>query len=160
MRIDLLLAQRTGDARIQLARRVQTVAERLLDHHAPPVLRLAVAQLLVQQAGVAELLDQRAEEPVGHREIEQAIAAGLPVARDIAQVLPQLLEQTPVAEVALHVGHAGGQALPHRLVDRVDAVLAVRIADEALQHRVQAVAPVLAPCGRRCRRRRWRNARG
>ena len=132
---DLLLAQLAADAGVQLARRVDAVAERLLDHHASPALRLAVAQLLVQQAGMAELLDDGAEEPVGHREIEQAIAAGLPLARDVVQVQPQLLEQAAVAEVALHIGHAAGQTLPHRIVDRVDAVLAVRVADEALQHR-------------------------
>jgi hypothetical protein len=56
------------------------------------VLRLAIAQLLVQQAGMSELLYDGAEKPVGHRELEQAIAAGLPLARNVLQVQPQLLE--------------------------------------------------------------------
>ena len=67
----------------------------------------------------------------------------MPVARDIGQVLFQLLEQAAIAEVALHIGHAAGETLPRRIVDCVDAVLAARVADEALQHLVQAVAPIL-----------------
>ena len=51
---DLFLARFAGDAGIQLARGIDAVAERLLDHHASPVLRLAIAQLLVQQAGMSE----------------------------------------------------------------------------------------------------------
>ncbi len=39
---DLVLAQRAQDAGIQLARRVQAVAERLLEHHPAPEFGLAV----------------------------------------------------------------------------------------------------------------------
>ena len=39
---DLVLVQRALDDGVQLARRIQAVAERLLDHHAAPELTLAV----------------------------------------------------------------------------------------------------------------------
>ena len=39
---DLVLVQRAQDAGVQLARRIQVMAERLLDHDAAPELRLAV----------------------------------------------------------------------------------------------------------------------
>ena len=90
MRIDLLLAQLAADAGVELARRLEAVAERLLDHDAPPAMRLAVAQFLVQQAGMAEVLDHRAEEAVGHSEVEQAVAAGVVLACDVVQVQAQI----------------------------------------------------------------------
>ncbi len=81
----------------------EAVAERLLDHHPPPALRFVIAQLLVQQTGMTELFDERAEEAVGHGEVEQAVPPGLSFPRDVLQVHPQPLEQVTIAEVSLHV---------------------------------------------------------
>ena len=46
---DLVLVQRAQDAGIQRARRVQAMAERLLDHHAAPEPRLAVLVLVLHR---------------------------------------------------------------------------------------------------------------
>ena len=121
----------------------QAVAERLLDHHAPPALRLAVAQFLVEQTGVAKLLDHWTEESIGYRQIEQAIAGGLVLTCDVLQMQAEIVVERLLTEVALYVGHATRQALPGRFIDRVDAAFAVRVADEALQFLAQAVAPVV-----------------
>ena len=72
---DLVLVQRAQDAGVQLARRVQAVAERLLDHHAAPELALAVLVLvLIGELRLAELFDHGAEEPIGDREVEDGVA--------------------------------------------------------------------------------------
>ena len=42
---DLILVQSAQDAGVQLARRIEAVAERLLDHHAAPKSMLAVLVL-------------------------------------------------------------------------------------------------------------------
>ena len=139
--VDLLLPQFAADAGVQRPGRGQVVAERLLDHHPAPALRLAVAQLLVQQAGMAQLLDGGAEEAVADRQVEQHVAVGLAVLGDVVQVVAQLLEAAGIVQVALHIGHGAGQALPGGLVDRIDAAFAGGVADEALQHVVQAVGP-------------------
>ena len=86
IRINLFLAQHAPDRGVQLARRLQVVAERLLDHHAPPVLGVAGMGFVVGQAGMAELLDHRAEEAVGDREVEQAVAAGALFLRELVQM--------------------------------------------------------------------------
>ncbi len=121
----------------------ETVTERFLDHHAPPALRLAIAQLLIQQPRVAELLDERTEEAVGHCEVEQTVPAGLPFPCDVVQMQPQFLEQVAIAEIALQIGHPIGQASPHGIVDRLDAVFTGRVSNEALQHGMQTVTPIL-----------------
>ena len=71
---DLVLVQRAQDAGIQLARRVQAMAERLFDHHAAPELRLPVLVLtLIGQLRLAELLHHGTKEPVGDGEIEDDV---------------------------------------------------------------------------------------
>ena len=64
----------------------ETVAERFLDHHAPPSLRLAIAQLLVQQPRMTELFDERTEEAVGHGKVEQTVPASLLFLCDVMQM--------------------------------------------------------------------------
>ena len=74
---DLVLVQRAQDAGVQLTRRVQAMAERLLDHHAAPEPRLAVLVLvLIGELRLAEVLDHGAEEPISDREIEDGVALG------------------------------------------------------------------------------------
>ena len=72
---DLVLVQRAQDAGVQFARRVQTMAERLLDHDAAPEPGLPVLVLaLIGELRLAELFDRGAEEPIGDREVEDRIA--------------------------------------------------------------------------------------
>src|SRR6185312_15048279 len=75
---DLLLVQRAQDASFELARRLESMAERLLDHHAPPALLLPVLVLaLGDQLRLAELLHHGAEEPVGDGEVEKDVTPGV-----------------------------------------------------------------------------------
>ncbi len=63
---NLVFVQRALNAGVQLARRFQAVAERLLDHHAAPESALAVlALVLIGELRLAQLLHHGAEEPVG-----------------------------------------------------------------------------------------------
>ena len=139
---DLVLVQRAQDAGVQFARRVQAVAERLLDHHAAPEPRLAVLVLaLIGELRLAELLDHGAEEPVGDREIEDGVALRAMGLFRVAQCAADLLVELGLGQVALDVGHFLREPLPRRLVDPVDVELRGRIADEAFQHVVKMVAP-------------------
>ena len=141
---DLVLVQRAQDAGIQLARRFEAVAERLLDHHAAPEPRLAVLVLvLIGELRLAELLHHGAEEAVGDREIEDDIALRAVGLFCLGQCAANLLVQLGLGEVALDVGHFLREPLPCRVVDLVDVELRGGIADEAFQHVVKMVAPAL-----------------
>ena len=141
---DLVLVQRAQDAGIQLARRVQAMAERLLDHDAAPELMLPVLVLvLIGQLRLAELLDHGAKEPVGDGEVEDGIALRAMGLLCLAQRAADLLVQLGLGQVALDVGHFLREPLPRRLVDLVDVELRGGVADEAFQHVVKMVAPAL-----------------
>ena len=74
---DLVFVQRALDVGVQLARRIQAMAERLLDHHAAPEPTLAALVLvLIGELRLAELLHHGAEEPIRDREIEDGVATG------------------------------------------------------------------------------------
>ncbi len=60
-------------------------------------------QLLVQQAGMTELLNKRTEEAVGHGEVEQTVPIGLPFPSDVMQMEPQFLKQVAITEIALQI---------------------------------------------------------
>src|SRR6185437_12917051 len=63
---DLLLMQRAQDAGVQLARRVQAMAEWLLDHDAAPEPGATILALaLIGELRLAELFDRSAKEPIG-----------------------------------------------------------------------------------------------
>ena len=141
---DLVLVQRAQDAGIQLARRVQAMAERLLDHHAAPELMLAVLVLvLIGELRLAELLDHGAKEPVGDGEVEDGVALRAMGLFGLAQRAADLLVQLGLGQVALDVGHFLREPLPRRLVDLVDVELRGGVPDEAFQRVVKMVAPAL-----------------
>ncbi len=97
-------SQRAQDAGIQLARRVQAMAERLLDHHAAPELGFPVLGLvLIGQLRLAELLHHGAEEPVGDGEIEDDVALRAMGLLGLVKRAAELLVQLGLGEVALHV---------------------------------------------------------
>ena len=56
-------------------------------------------------------------------------------------MLLQFFVQAVVVQVAFDIGDVTGQALPGVLIDLVDPAFAGCVADEALHHLVQAVAP-------------------
>ena len=136
-----------------VARRVQVVAERLLDHHAAPEPALAVLVLvLIGQLRLAELLDHGAEKPVGDREIEDRVALGAVGLLGLVERAAKLVVQLGLGQVALDIGHLVREPLPRVLVDVVDIELGGGIADEALQRVVKlrrASFPRFPPPGRR-----------
>ena len=141
---NLVLVQRAQDAGIQLARRVQAMAERLLDHHAAPEPRLAILVLvLIGELRFAELLHHGAKESVGDGEVEDDVALRAVGLLCLGQRGADLLVQLGLGKVALNVGHFLRKPLPRRLVDVVDVELRSGVADEAFQHVVKVVAPAL-----------------
>ena len=142
IRIDLVFLGAAQDGGVQRLGGGLVVAERLFDDHAAPVFRVpaVLVPVFLEQAGFAEMGDDRAEEAVGDGQVEQAVAAGVGF---LVDVLLQLLVQAVVVEVALDVGDVAGQALPGVLIDLVDPAFAGGLADEAFHHLVQAVAPLV-----------------
>ena len=139
------LAQRV----VELARRLEVVAERLLDDDAPPA---AVASL--RQAVLLELLDDVAEELRRDREVEGVVAGGPAGLVELLDRTAELVEGGVVGEVARDEPEALGELLPdllaelgagvllHRVVDDLGEVLvgpvATRVADQAEARRQQA----------------------
>src|SRR5262249_7814805 len=80
--IDLVLMKRSPDAAIERARRLEAVAEGLLDQHTAPAAALAVAILgLVGEPGVAGRLHARAAEAGGNGDVEDDSARPDPAVR-------------------------------------------------------------------------------
>ena len=139
---DLVLVQRAKDAGIQRARRVQAMAERLLDDHAAPEPMLAVLVLvLIGELRLAELLHHGAEELIRDREIEDGVALGAVRLFSLVKNAAKLLVELGLRQVALDICHLLRKLLPHRLVDVVDIELRGGVADKAFQHVVKVVAP-------------------
>ena len=139
---DLVLVQRAQDASVQFARRVQAVAERLLDHHAAPEPGLPVLVLaLIGELRLAELFDRGAKEPIGDREVEDGVALRAMGLFCVTQCAANLLVELGLGQIALDVGHFLREPLPRRLVDPIDVELRARIPDEGFQHVVKMVAP-------------------
>ena len=93
--------------------------------------------------GAAKLFDHRAEELLGHRQIEQHIARILLPHLRIHQQLPELAVGLGLGEVAAHVVHAVNEPRPSLFVDRRDLLLVPAAARERLHHLGQALAPLL-----------------
>ncbi len=135
--IDLVFGQHLEDLRVEGLGRRKVVPERLFDDHSPPrSLRLPV------EPCAAELLDHRAEEPLGDRQIEQHIGSiGLPLAR-IHQQLPELGIGIRLRKVSTHVTHAADEPRPGLFVDRRGLLLVPADARERLHHLGQTLAPL------------------
>ena len=100
--VELALVEVLVHLRGQRARRLEVVAEGLLDHDAR----------VRGEARAGQALDHGAEEERRDLEVEDG-AAG------VLEPPGEPLERLGVAEVARHVGQAGGEALEHRGVERL-----------------------------------------
>ena len=69
--VDLALVEHRHERAIQLAGRVQIVAERLLNDHSPPG-----TSFVCGQARRSQLFDHSGEEARGDRQIERMVAVG------------------------------------------------------------------------------------
>ena len=140
---DLVLVQRAQDVGIEIARRLHAVAERLLDHDATPERRLAAGVgALLGELRLAELVDDGAEEAVGDGQVEDGVALCAVSSLRLAQHVADPTVDLGLGEIARDVRHLVGEPFPRRLVDAVDVELRALVADEALQHVVEAVAPL------------------
>ena len=153
---DLVFVQRAQDSSVQLARRVQAMAERLLDHHATPEPVLPVLVLvLIGELRLAELVHHGAEESIGDREIEDDVALGAMGLFGIVKSTAKRFVQLGLGQIALDIGHFLRKPLPRRLVDVIDIEFGHGIADKAFQHVVKMIAPAF----RRSRRPRHADQR-
>src|SRR5262249_54951220 len=100
--IDLILVEDAEQLPIELTRRLEIGAERLLDDDAPPC-----AVLLARKADFAELADDQRESGRRRRQIEQAIATGRARSLDALERLTQPLVGLRIVELALHVVDGG-----------------------------------------------------
>ena len=108
---NLVLVQRAQNTGIQLARRLEAMAEWLLDHHAAPEPRLAILVLvLIGELRFAELIHHGAKESVGDGEVEDDVAQRAVGLFCLCQRGADFLVQVGLGEVPLHVGHFSRQA--------------------------------------------------
>ena len=99
--IDLVFGQHLEDLRVEGFGRCSVMPERLFDDHPPP--RLLG---LSGEPRAAELLDQRAEEPVGDRQIEQHIGRTVLPLPLIDQQLFEPAKGFRLRKVSPHIVHA------------------------------------------------------
>src|SRR5262245_12604385 len=125
---DLILLQTAQDAGIQLARRFQAMAERLLDNDAAPETAFA----LIGEPGVAKLIHRWPEETTRNRKIEDDVPLRAVSLRDPVEFLAEPVIEVGVREIPLDKGHSIREPFPCRLVDMVDFELVGGIADIAL----------------------------
>src|SRR5215510_7017861 len=141
---DLVLAQDTQDAGIQRARGVEAMAERLLDHHAPPKTMVAFLIFgLICQLCLSELLDDAAEELIANGEVEDDVALRPMGLLDFRKNTAEPFVKLWICQVALDIQHSFRQVLPRGLINAVDSELGRSIPYEAFQHAVELVAPGL-----------------
>src|SRR5262249_44676957 len=92
----------------------EVVTEGLFDDHPPPgVLGLA------REPGMTELIDDRTEEPVAHRQIEQHISRTALPRVPLRQQLVESTERFRLGEISTHVVHAMDEPRADVLLDRV-----------------------------------------
>ena len=125
-----------GEGLVELARGLEVVAERLLDHDASPL----VGPLLGETV-LLELTDDVAEEARRDREVERHVAAGAAQLVELLDGAAELLEGVVVVEVAGHEAEALGQLLPHLLAERRTRVLLDRVVHDLREVLVRPVAP-------------------
>src|SRR3954451_23259335 len=111
---DLLLAEVLEQGRGQLLRRLEVVAERLLDHEARPA---AIVSPL------AERLDDRGESGRRHGEVEDAVAPELLLLVKLAERVVELVLAAGVGEVGRNVVQLRRELVPGVLAERVARVL-------------------------------------
>ena len=99
--VDLVFGQHLEDLRVEGLGRGKVVPERLFDDHPPPCfVRLS------GETGAAELLDDRAKEPVGDCQIEQHIGRAVLLPALLGQQLLEPAKGFGLREIAAHIMHA------------------------------------------------------
>jgi hypothetical protein len=114
--VDLRLPEDLADLAVQADRRVEVVAERLLDDDPAP----AALVPLVIQADPAELGDDLGELRRLRREVVEVVARRALLAVDRLEGRDQLVEARRVGEVAALVADPRREESPGRLVERED----------------------------------------
>ena len=123
--VDLPLAEDLADLAVEADRRLEVVAERLLDDDPPPAALVA----LVVEARPAQLGDDLGERRRLRREVEEPVAAGALLLVDLVEALGEAVVTRGVGEVAAVVDDPLGELVPRVVVDGLDAaVLVERVA--------------------------------
>ncbi len=131
---------REGDLErgVQLTRRLQIAAERLLDDDATP--RVGVVGPVVDKSGVLQLLRDDGEVARRDREVERVVAHGAAFDVELLDRLAQPAERVVVAELAGDEADALQQLLPRLLTERRARVLADGVVDDVREVLVLPVA--------------------
>ncbi len=130
-----------GQHVVELARRLEVVAEGLLDHHATPRGHPGGVDRRLGQPVLLELRHHGAEERRGDGEVEGRVAAGAARLVELAHGPAQGGEGVVVVEVARHEAEALGELAPHLLAEGRACVLLDRVVDDLREVLVGPVAP-------------------
>src|SRR4029078_10883841 len=121
---NLVLVQRTKNAGIQRACRVEAMTERLLDNYAAPEPMFAV--LVIARIGelrFTELLYHGAEELIRDREIKDDVALSAVRLFNVVEDAAKFLVELGLCQITLDICHPVRKLLPQNLVDLVDIEL-------------------------------------
>jgi hypothetical protein len=110
---DLLLAEHGADLPVERLRRLEVVAERLLDDHPAPLAFFLLGQ------SAAEMLDDHREEVGRHREIEEVVSPPCRAGVALGELGAQPLVERRVVEIAWHVVEMALELLPALRIDLV-----------------------------------------
>jgi hypothetical protein len=116
------------DDRVELSRRRQVAAERLLDDDPAPL-----PVLLLGEPGAPELLGDDGERLRRDRQVEGVVAHRAAVRIQFGDRLPSVLERGVVVEFSGDEADALRQLLPDVLVERGARILLDRVVDDALE---------------------------
>ena len=123
--------------------RGEIAAERLFDDDAPPA-----AVLFLGEPGLADPLDDRAEQLLGDGEVEQHIAAGLVLGFDLVEQFGQPAIGIGRGKIAGEMGNAGGEEIPGLGVERLAGAARGGVRDKAAHPFGEIVAKSLGRLGR------------
>ena len=147
--VDLVLIENSEQFVVQRLRRGEVGSERLFDHQPSPY-----AVLLPQHPGAAEFAGDRRKGVRRRRQIEQAVAAGLPAGFEFLEPFAQLVERSRILRIGFDAGDAFEQSFGERFVDRDGGKFAAGPSSGC-----RATPRSTCPGGR-CRPRRACRARG
>lgn len=97
---DLVFVEHRAQPGVEVARRLQVVAERLLDRHPRPL----------QQVGLRQVLHDGREQRRRHLEVVERMRVRI-------DLLGELLVEIGIGDVAVQVGDPAGQPVEHRVVE-------------------------------------------
>ena len=136
--VDLFFLEILAQAAVEIARRLQVVAERLFHDDAAKALFIRR-----NQSRFAKLLGDGGEEAVGGGQVKKDVALEVLVLVNLRQQGLQVLVGLGLFEIALQEGHAGRDGIPQRLVHLGDFAFAALV-QPAFQEIAQVVLPLLA----------------